>query len=160
MKISLVRRKRTKLSWHWRKGSCHSIFSGSGHQDLTTAVCPTKQARDRRGSWANCWIVVGFWGHGAPALKKLELTRSIANGMTLLTRKAKQTFSFLLILCHFFSSQSFWKQGSNVSTASPEEVSKTLCSQQLLLKLMGAAGAQWYGCRCLNLRCSFWASGT
>lgn len=149
MKISLVRRKRKKLSWRWRKGSCHSVFSGSsqllsqpagsGHSSSAT-----KQAGHMRGSWAKCCLVVGFWEHRAPALNSLEFTRSIAHGMTLLTRKAKQTFSLLLNVCHLFSSQCFWKQESNVSTASPEEVSKTLCSQQLLLKLVGAAGAQCF----------------
>lgn len=45
MKISLVRERRRKSDWWWRKGSCHIVFNssrqlpnqhaGSGHCDLS-----------------------------------------------------------------------------------------------------------------------------
>lgn len=143
MKISLVRRTRKKLSWHWRKGSCHSVFSGSSQQDLATVVCPTKQAGNMGGSRANCWMAVGFWGHGTPALRKLEFIRSVAHGITLLTMKGKHFPSSWFCVLSFQANVSAIQE-SNVSTTSPEEISKTLCSQQLLPKLMGAAGAHCF----------------
>lgn len=42
-----------------------------------------------------------FEDSGQPALQKLAFTRSVAHGMTLLNRIAKQTFSFLLISVSF-----------------------------------------------------------